>query len=422
MKSVTAVFDIGKTNKKLLLYDENFEIVRENQIQLAEREDDDGFLGESLPDLKIWLKTSWEEIEKDKTISIKSVNFTTYGASFVHLDSNNQVVTPLYNYLKPYPDSILEDFYQKHGNSIDFASLTASPSLGMLNSGLQIFWLKYHKPHLFRQIRTSLHFPQYCAYLFSGKLNTEMTSIGCHTGLWDFSKKDYHTWVYQEGIDGLLPPITTNYTDGFAKFRNELIPCGVGLHDSSAALIPYKSLTQESFILLSTGTWGITLNPFAQYALTPKELKQDCLYYLTFEGQPVRASRFFLGNLHEKQIEKLSSFFHTEKDFYKTVRFDNHLIEEINFYATVFDESDLSQYPNYQYAYHLLINTLATKQVEAVCLAIGDSSPQVMFIDGGFAKNRIFMEIMRLHFPNLDIQQKSFAQGTSLGAAMVVNG
>ena len=34
-----------------------------------------------------------------------------------------------------------------------------------------------------------------------------MTSIGCHTALWDYKKQDYHTWVKDEGIDKKLAPI-----------------------------------------------------------------------------------------------------------------------------------------------------------------------------------------------------------------------
>jgi hypothetical protein len=43
---------------------------------------------------------------------------------------------------------------------------------------------------------------------------------------------------------------------------------GVGIHDSSAALLPYVKSSKRPFVLVSTGTWSVSLNPFAQGALS----------------------------------------------------------------------------------------------------------------------------------------------------------
>ena len=55
-----------------------------------------------------------------------------------------------------------------------------------------------------------------------------------------------------------------------------LYPCkvGIGLHDSSAALIPYLVNFSMPFVLISTGTWCISMNPFSKTALTAEELQQ----------------------------------------------------------------------------------------------------------------------------------------------------
>ncbi|EOR95143.1 Rhamnulokinase RhaK in alpha-proteobacteria [Arcticibacter svalbardensis MN12-7] len=81
---------------------------------------------------------------------------------------------------------------------------------------------------------------------------------------------------------------------------------GIGLHDSSAALIPFLASFQEPFMLLSTGTWCVSLNPFNQLPLTEDELKKDCLCYISYKGNPVKASRLFAGNEHEQQTKKIS--------------------------------------------------------------------------------------------------------------------
>jgi sugar (pentulose or hexulose) kinase len=423
MQEVTAIFDIGKTNKKFLLYNVDLQVIHEEQGKIPEIEDDEGFPCDDLFAITSWIKRVWKNIEQDTNIEIKRLNFTTYGATLVHLDKHGQVLTPLYNYLKPLPEDMLHDFYQKYGNKIDLAVQTASPALGMLNAGLQLYWLKYHKPAIFEQLNASLHFPQYCAYLFSGKYSSELTSIGCHTMLWDFLRKDYHTWVYQENINRLFPAIANAYDNGTALFRGNQIPCGVGLHDSSASLIPYKSLTDSPFVLLSTGTWGIALNPFSQSPLSQNELEQDCLNYMTFEGNPVKASRLFIGNLHEKTTERLADFFHQSSHYFKEIDIAANISqEEIMNPSASFQEDNLVVYSSYEIAYQAFMLDLVRAQVQKIKLILDPTvSYKILFVDGGFAKNPTFIRLLSSAFPDWQVKTVAFSQGTSLGAAMVMN-
>ncbi|HEY0055668.1 MAG TPA: hypothetical protein VGB63_09950 [Pedobacter sp.] len=120
--------------------------------------------------------------------------------------------------------------------------------------------------------------------------------------LWDFTKNDYHHWVKQEGLIEKLPPIAPSDSVYPALFENRNYQVGVGLHDSSAALIPYLVNLHEPFILISTGTWCISLNPFNDSPLTDEELKADCLSYLQYNGKPVKAARVFAGFKHEQEL------------------------------------------------------------------------------------------------------------------------
>ena len=76
---------------------------------------------------------------------LKAVNFTTYGATLVYLDEDGKRLTPVYNYLKPIDEKIPESLYKRYGGRDEFCRRTASPALGMLNSGLQPLWLKVRK-------------------------------------------------------------------------------------------------------------------------------------------------------------------------------------------------------------------------------------------------------------------------------------
>ena len=59
---VIAIFDIGKTNKKLFLFDEEYEIVFEKSAHFAETRDEDGFPCEDLESLRRFVFDSLEEI------------------------------------------------------------------------------------------------------------------------------------------------------------------------------------------------------------------------------------------------------------------------------------------------------------------------------------------------------------------------
>ncbi|MEP2279286.1 FGGY family carbohydrate kinase, partial [Maribacter sp.] len=193
---VTAVFDIGKTNKKFFLFDESFCEIHREYARFNEIEDEDGYPTEDLQALASWVITTFNKILDSEEYHIKALNFSCYGASLVNIDENGKPLTPLYNYMKPLKTEIIDSFYETHGNELEISKETGSPKLGMLNSGFQLFWLKFTQPKLFREIKYSLHLPQYLSYLFTGIPVSDFTSIGCHTMLWNFDKKDYHQWVY----------------------------------------------------------------------------------------------------------------------------------------------------------------------------------------------------------------------------------
>ena len=428
---VCAIFDIGKTNKKLFLFNQNYQIVKEEQIQFEEILDDDGYPCDDLIRLGNWMKSSFEQIAQNENYEVIGLNFSAYGASFVQLNSEGNPVTPLYNYLKEFPRKLKKDFLENYGQ--DFFTKTASPDLGMLNSGLQILWLKNEKPEIFHQIKYSLHLPQYCSFLFTKNPVSEITGVGCHTGLWDFQKNDYHAWVEAEHIHSVQQkPLFSNNIDA----SNKQIAVGIGMHDSSAALVPYLKSFDENFILLSTGTWVISLNPFNLEPLTEAELQKDCLCYLNFEGKPVKASRLFAGNEHERQIKHLAEYFQKELDYYKKVGFDSNLIWNLrNKFKQAtpdtadvgllkdcpFMERNLNLFETYEEAYHQFMLDLIAQQVASLNLVLGRSNPKNIFVDGGFSKNEIFMNLLAETYSNKQIYASEIAQASALGAALVIH-
>ena len=400
---VIAVFDVGKTNKKLFLFDESYNIVFERSARFNEIMDEDGFACENLDALKKAVFDALNEVSRLDQFDVKAVNFSAYGASFVYLDEGGNPVAPLYNYLKPYPEDIKKKFYDTYGDEAEIAFQTASPALESLNSGLQLYRIKHQKPELFKQIKYALHLPQYLSYLITGKAFSDMTSIGCHTALWDFEKNEYHNWVKQEGLDKILAPIAPANQRIPSYFNGRWYQAGIGLHDSSAALIPYLASFNEPFVLLSTGTWSISLNPFDQSSLTTEELKNDCLNYIQYKGKPVKASRLFSGYEYDQGIKDIAQKYGTDAIKYRNIPYDPEMPGE-----------DIAAY--YQLMHHLI-----DKQKISTGYVLKNASVKRIFVDGGFSKNSVFMHLLAAAFPKVEVYAASMAQATAMGTALAIH-
>ena len=176
MKTVVAIFDIGKTNKKLLLFDQNFDVVFSNSTKFDETIDDDNDPCDDIESIENWIKNEIKTIQEQHIYDIKAINFSTHGATLVYLDKDGNRITPLYNYLKPLDHVDFNDFYNRFGGVAEFSRKTASPAYGMLNTGLQIYWLKNFKPDYWDKVDAILHYPQYLSYLFSKKIGSCLNS------------------------------------------------------------------------------------------------------------------------------------------------------------------------------------------------------------------------------------------------------
>ena len=428
---VIAIFDIGKTNKKLFLFNEDYKIVLERSIRLPETIDEDGFPCEDLSNLQRWLHDSLKEVAQLPAFDIKAINFTAYGASLVYVDDQLQTFTPLYSYLKPFPESLRAQFYGQYGGEEEFAFRTASPVLGNLNSGMQLYRLKYERPDVFRRVKWALHLPQYVSSLITGEFVSDITSIGCHTNLWDFSRNTYHYWVEEEDLRSKLAPLAPCEKVIPVSLYDHNFSVGIGLHDSSAALIPYLTNFNEPFVLISTGTWCISLNPFNQSPLTKEELKNDCLCYLSYEGKPVKASRLFAGNEHEQQVKRIGEYFGRPIDKYKSIDFDPLIIKKLEDRnkecssqgsdTGTFALRDMGSFENDEEAYHQLMLDIITQQYKSTGYVLKNTEVKQLFVDGGFSNNPVYMNLLAAAFPGLEVYAASMAQATALGAALCIH-
>jgi len=397
---VILIFDIGKTNKKLFLFNEGYQVVHEIAAQFAETLDEDGFACEDIDALSHWIETSIVAVKQNQSFDIKKIHYSAYGASFVFIDDELKVLAPFYNYLKPFKASTQEQFELSYGSMEKMSLATASPFLGNLNSGLQLYRMKLEHPEKFKKIKWALHLPQYVHFLITGILASDITSIGCHTMLWNFAINNYDDWVIQEGVDKILPPIQPE----------------VGLHDSSSALIPYLSSFAEPFVLISTGTWCISLNPFNDSVLTTNELNQDTLCFLSYTKKHVKASRLFSGKEHEQGVLALNKHFNAAANYYTQVNYDASIPLEGDF-----NSNELSEYKDFETAYHHLVSALVKKQIISTNIIIANTKVNRIFVDGGFSNNEIFMNLLAKAYSQYEVFAAAIPQASALGAALAVH-
>ncbi|EPR70454.1 Rhamnulokinase RhaK in alpha-proteobacteria [Winogradskyella psychrotolerans RS-3] len=432
MVNVIAVIDIGKTNKKILLFNEEFDVVYRNATRFDEVSDEDDYPCDDIESIENWIQNEIKRIQAEGDYAIKAINFSTHGASLIYLDDQGNRITPLYNYLKPLSLDAYHEFYDANGGQEEFSRKTASPAYGMLNTGLQILKLQKEKPEFWNKVDAILHYPQYLSYLFTKQITADFTSVGAHTATWDFDTMQYHQWVSDYKLN--LPTPQNGKEAIITTFNGEEIAIGTGLHDSSASIIPLLETEKDNeFILLSTGTWIIAMNPFSKETLTQHQLKNNCLCFMTPQKQQIKSSMQFLGKIHEVYITALSSYFKIDIDTHLHLELNETLCKAlINTNARVFlsegIDSDfeahpylLTNYTNYETAYYQLIFEISKKVIQGINLISDENSAiKDVYISGGFNKNVIFISFLKLLKNDIEIKISDCKNESALGAALMM--
>ena len=75
-QNIVAIFDAGKTNKKLFLFDEQYNILHEESAKFDEIKDEDGFASEDLQTLTNWVREKFAQVSSNEEYNLKAVNFS----------------------------------------------------------------------------------------------------------------------------------------------------------------------------------------------------------------------------------------------------------------------------------------------------------------------------------------------------------
>jgi sugar (pentulose or hexulose) kinase len=88
---------------------------------------------------------------------------------------------------------------------------------------------------------------------------------------------------------------------------------------------------------------------------------------------------------------------------------------------SLFAQRDLSLFDNDEEAYHQLIRDIITQQKASTGLILKGTNVKRLFVDGGFSKNTIYMNLLAAAFPKLEVFAASMAQATAVGTALSIH-
>ncbi len=410
-----AVIDVGKTNAKLALVDattlEEIAVRTRPNAVLTDGPyphfDLDGHFAFFLKMLA----------EFQSTYGIDAISITTHGASAT-LIGHDGAALPMLDYEHTGPDSASGyDALRPSFNA------TGSPRLPLgLNVGAQLHWLFEAHPDLRDQVKAIVTYPQYWGYRLTGELATDVTSLGCHTDLWEPQNGRFSALVDSLGIADLMAParkssdILGTISDNIAMTTG--IPSGtpvmVGIHDSNASLYPHLLGRKGAFSVVSTGTWVICM---AMGGGAPRlDPSRDTLMNVNALGQAVPTSRF-MGGREFEIIRK-------DRDWQATGADRDSVLGGIYLLPAV--EPNTGPFAGRAASW---VGTAQTQGEELVALSyylalmthtcldlIGAKGPTV--IEGPFAKNADFLAMLAAIRPD-GFEVAASATGTSVGAAML---
>lgn len=419
---VAGVIDIGKTNAKFALVD------LASRTEIAVRRvpntvrTDGPYPHFDVDGLWDFLTGAIAELNRETPIDALSV--TTHGASAALIDAAGELALPVLDYEFAGPDELAAEYDAARPRFAE--SFTPRLPVG-LNLGAQLFWQSRRFPEAFANTRAIVTYPQYWSFRLSGVIASEITSLGCHTDLWNFQTDLYSSLVLNQGwIDkmpavrpagdvlGLVVPELAQRL-GFGK----PVPVHCGIHDSNASLLPHLIERQPPFAVVSTGTWVIVCAPGAE--LSGLDPARDCLANIDAFGRPVASARFMGGR-------EFSQLFPTEPPMPSEAAIRRVLDEQIFLLPSVVEGS--GPFPNRhghwtrprdsldaatQYgvaSYYLALMT-------AECLELSDAEGEIV-VEGPFAGNGPYLEMLGAATGRPVIAMRTSATGTSIGAALLV--
>ncbi len=291
-----AVIDIGKTNAKVALVDLTTlsEVALRRIANAPVRQAP--YPHHDVEGLWTFILNSLASLNREQRID--AISITTHGATGALVDAAGELVMPVLDYEFDGPGRLSAEYDAVRP---PFAE-TGTPRLPVgLNLGAQFFWLEKRFPSEFARAAAMLMYPQYWALRLTGVAANEVTSLGCHTDLWNPWSGDFSSMVDSLKWRGLMAPVRPA-RDRLGPILPSLAartgldpqtPVFCGLHDSNASLLPHLLSDAPPFSVVSTGTWVVSMAVSGRPL--PLDPARDTLVNVNALGDPVPSARFMGG-------------------------------------------------------------------------------------------------------------------------------
>ena len=321
MSSHIAVFDIGKTNKKLLIYDENLKLIDTVREQFPEYTEGEVHY-EPVEEMTEWYLRRLKDFSG--TYNIKVITVASQGATAVCVKKDGSPAVPAIAYTTEPGKAFHDGFVRRFGGTEKIQRTTATaPMSNLLNLAQLAAYLQKNYPGQFEKTYKFLGFPQYFGYILTGNAGAEPTYMGCHTLLYEHVNKRWSYIAGELGIIDKLPgglsrswdvlgTITPEIADRTGLAKDTVVT--LGIHDSNASLLPYLIQIKEDFVLNSTGTWCAVMHPAEEITFDEEEIGKLVYFNLDVHSRPVKTS-ILLGGLEFETWSKLLKRTNNEDGF-----------------------------------------------------------------------------------------------------------
>ncbi len=454
MGKCIVVLDIGKTNKKLIVYDQSLHQLKSEYAEFPSFKRD-GIEIEDSDAACAWFVQKLREVSSD--FDIASISVTTHGATFACVDESGNLCVPVISYTNDPGKDFNERFFAKYGSPELLHKNLATANMGALaNLAKGIEFARSRFPEGFAKTFKILSYPQFFAFRLCGVAACDFTSVGCHSYLFDFKSKGWSHVAEQMGIRKMLPDklrpsysvlgrISEKIASSTGLSPETLVTCGI--HDSNASYLPYLAREKKKFILNSTGTWFVTMSPSADISFTESEMKSGVFCNADIDGNPVKTAIFMGGGEMNHYYGILSEHFglkaHPSKFdpllYERALKSDDFILPGVLKGTGPFPSSDARivsgasvfetlsirspedcpgffREPEYAYA---LVNLSLAMQTEIMLRNNGALQGTRVFVEGGFRKNSAYCSLVSALCPEAETLLSDMQEATSLGAAML---
>lgn len=447
-----AVLDVGRTNKKLLVYD-----IHLNQVDGAFATIGDVPSGtenhEPLEATATWFLGALADMARRYRITVISIS--TYGGTFVCLDKKARVTLPALSGSTNPGEAFHERFDAFVGDPSDIHRKLATPRMPFLSVMARgIYYVKERYPREFARTSVILTLPQYYGFLLTGNIGIDTTYVGTHTGLWDFERMRWSRVRERLGVQDMIPATISRSWDVLGALSPEIarqtgLPGDVivtmGIHDSNAAMLPFLLKQPDDFVLVSTGSMCVVMRPAAAARLSHEEIGEMVYYNLNVFGGVVKTALFVAGLEFDLYMGLLGTL-HGRDDH---PDFQPHLIADIlrrcdefilpalvpfGMYLhsparlieknQIFSLEQVSKgnlpafFRDYERAYAVLALSMAL-HTQTAMRRVGMSPGMTAFIEGGFSHDSLYTHLIAALFPESLIMLTDLNEASALGSAIL---